>query len=54
MNHRAELECLLAEIDEQEAKVTDLAQALVAATEIGEWGQILIRRWEEMEVQATR
>ena len=70
MARQAELECLLTAIDEQEARVTELAQALVAAIETGEWAQMqdvnteyreseteltgLIRQWEEMETQATR
>ena len=68
-NRRADLEGLLAAIDEQEARVTELAQALVSATESGQWGQIrdlnaeyreseaeltgLIREWEEMEAKGN-
>ena len=68
-NRQASLDSVLAAIDEQEAKVTELAQELVAATETGEWEQIrdlntgyreseaeltgLIRRWEEIEAQIT-
>ena len=69
-NRQARLDSLLAAIDGQEARVTELAQALVAATETGEWEQIrdlnteyreseaeltgLIRRWEQLEAQVTR
>jgi len=68
-NRRADLEGLLAAIDEQEARVTELAQALVSATETGGWEQIrdlnteyreseaelsgLIREWEEMEAKGN-
>jgi len=60
-----ELEALISEIDEQEIKLEELSQALVAATETGEWEKMqvlnatyaenearlseLIARWEQVE-----